>query len=238
MLGTVCGENEWCRIRRCISHPPRPSSMVNMSAVGTGSVPERSALVTSRRELTEDVSSGIGTLLVAEQSSFKNRPRGVWYTPSYTVEGSLQSLRVRSKVRFPGGLHFFLVYHFLSSFFVRHRLGVHNRVPGPDILYVVSIILYAAVLRMYESVDYTSMYLDTPVRHVFLLLLCVLLSCCCCSCGAAACCCCSSSCAGWRNLFLWFIASDSSVFFLFVQTRYIFNVPRGSTVACTTSIYL
>ena len=33
------------------------------------SVPQRSAFETSRRELSEDVSFGIGTLLVAEQSS-------------------------------------------------------------------------------------------------------------------------------------------------------------------------
>ena len=36
-----------------------------------------------------------------------------------------------------------------------------------------------------------------------------------------------------------FTASDSSVFFLFIQTRFIFHVPLGSTaVACTASIYL
>ena len=31
-------------------------------------------------------------------------------------------------------------------------------------------------------------------------------------------------------------ASDSSVFFLFIQTRFVFNVPLGSTVGCTASI--
>ena len=36
----------------------------------------KSALETSRRELSGDVSFGIGTLLVVEQSSFENRPRG------------------------------------------------------------------------------------------------------------------------------------------------------------------
>ena len=69
--------------------------------------------------------------------------------------------------------------------------------------------------------------------HAFLLLLllCVLLYCCCCRCSAAACCC-SPSCAGWHNFVLWFIASDSSVFLLFIQTRFIFIAPLGSTVAC------
>ena len=70
-------------------------------------------------------------------------------------------------------------------------------------------------------------------------------SCCCCvvccntavAAAAAACCCCSSSCAGKQNLLLWFIASDCSVFFLFIQTRFIFNVPVGSTVAFTESIF-
>ena len=51
------------------------------TAVGKMEVPKRSALETSRRELSEDVSFGIGTgtLLVVEQSqsSFENRPRGV-----------------------------------------------------------------------------------------------------------------------------------------------------------------
>ena len=34
----------------------------------------------------------------------------------------------------------------------------------------------------------------------------------------------------------WFIESDLSVFFLFIQTGYIFNVPLGGTVAFTASI--
>ena len=39
-------------------------------------MPKRSALETSRRELSEDVSFGIGTgtLLVVQQSSLENRP--------------------------------------------------------------------------------------------------------------------------------------------------------------------
>ena len=53
-------------------------SVVDISTmVGLVSVPKRSALETSRRELSEDVSFGIGTLLGVEQSSLKNRPRGV-----------------------------------------------------------------------------------------------------------------------------------------------------------------
>ena len=84
------------------------------------------------------------------------------------------------------------------------------------------------------------MYLYVPVYtcHAFLLLLllCVAILLCCCSCSAAACRCCSSSCAGWQNLLLWSIASDPSVFFLFLQTRFIFNVPLGSTAVA--SIYL
>ena len=56
------------------------------------------------------------------------------------------------------------------------------------------------------------------------------------SCCVVGCCRCSSSCAGWQYLLLWFTASDSSVFFLFIQTRYIFNVALGSTVAFTALI--
>ena len=67
----------------------------------------------------------------------------------------------------------------------------------------------------------------TTYEHVFvrtcqvflLLLLCELLSCCCSSWSVAACCYCSSSWAGWRNSLLWFIASDSSVLFVFIKTR-------------------
>ena len=39
--------------------------------------PKRWALEASRRDLSEDVSFGMGTLLVVEQSSFENRPWGV-----------------------------------------------------------------------------------------------------------------------------------------------------------------
>ena len=57
--------------------------MVDISIVGIVPVPKRSALETSRQVLSEDVSFGIGTvgtvgtLLVVEQSSLENCPRGV-----------------------------------------------------------------------------------------------------------------------------------------------------------------
>ena len=51
--------------------------MVDVSTVGIVSAPKSSDLETSRRELSEDVSGGIGALLVAEQSSLGNRPKGV-----------------------------------------------------------------------------------------------------------------------------------------------------------------
>ena len=72
------------RIRRCMPHYHTPlprCSMVDISTVGIVSVPKRSALKTSRRELSEDVWFGIGTagtLLVDEQSSSEERPKGVW----------------------------------------------------------------------------------------------------------------------------------------------------------------
>ena len=64
--------------------------------------------------------------------------------------------------------------------------------------------------------------------------------CCCCpllccyiavAAAPAACCCCSTRCAGWQTFLPWFIASDSIVVFLFIQTRFIFRVPLGSTVS-------
>ena len=50
--------------------------MLDISTVGTVSVPKRPALEASRRELSENVSFGISTLLVVEQSILENRPRG------------------------------------------------------------------------------------------------------------------------------------------------------------------
>ena len=64
------------RIGRCITPPLGRSSMVDISTVGIVPEPKRSALETSRRELSEDVSFGIGTLLVVEQSSFEKPPEG------------------------------------------------------------------------------------------------------------------------------------------------------------------
>ena len=65
--------------------------MVDISTVGIVPVPKGSTLETRRRELSEDVWFGIGTvgtLLVVEQSTLENRPRGcVVHTPSYTVTG-------------------------------------------------------------------------------------------------------------------------------------------------------
>ena len=81
------------------------------------------------------------------------------------------------------------------------------------------------------------MYLYT-CYVLFLLLLCSALLYCsnAVAAAAAACCCCSSSCAGWQNLFPWFIASNSSVLFLFIPLRIIFNVPLGCTVAFTAPV--
>ena len=53
-------------------------SVVDISAeLEVLSVPKRSALESCRRELSEDVSFGIGTLLVVEQSTLENRPTWV-----------------------------------------------------------------------------------------------------------------------------------------------------------------
>ena len=41
-----------------------------------------------------------------------------------------------------------------------------------------------------------------------------------------------------RQICCWFIESDPSVVFLFIQTRFTSDVPLGSTVAFTTSICL
>ena len=66
-------------------YPSRPPSALDISTAVVGllttvSVPKRSALNTSRRELSEDVSFGIGTTgtwhLVVEQSSLEKPPQG------------------------------------------------------------------------------------------------------------------------------------------------------------------
>ena len=68
-----------------------------------------------------------------------------------------------------------------------------------------------------------------------------------CSCSVLLYCCCCRSCCCLLLLFVivcrmaFFFAgieSDSSVFLLFIQKRYILNVPLGSTVASTASICL
>ena len=52
--------------------------MLDISTVGIVSVQTESALETSRRDLSEAVSFGVGTLLVVEQRmSLEDRPRGV-----------------------------------------------------------------------------------------------------------------------------------------------------------------
>ena len=49
-------------------------------------MPKRWALETSRRELSEDVSFGIGTISVVEQSTLENRPGGVIYPVVYRMD--------------------------------------------------------------------------------------------------------------------------------------------------------
>ena len=51
---------------------------------------------------------------------------------------------------------------------------------------------------------------------------------------AAACCWWSSTCAGWQILLLWFTASGSSVFSLFIQTSF-FSSRRRHTRSCLVS---
>ena len=75
-FGGAC-ESPLYGIRRCMSHTRLGRfSMLDVSTVGIVSVPNRSVLETSRRELLEDVSFGVGTLLVVEQSSLENCLRG------------------------------------------------------------------------------------------------------------------------------------------------------------------
>ena len=50
--------------------------MVDISRVGIVPVPQSWELETSRPEVSEDISFGIGTLLVVEQLSLKKCPRG------------------------------------------------------------------------------------------------------------------------------------------------------------------
>ena len=67
------------------THPWVDFQVVDIStAVGIMPVPKWSALETSRRERSEDVPFGLGTLLVVERSTLENRPRGaVIYTVLY-----------------------------------------------------------------------------------------------------------------------------------------------------------
>ena len=76
------------RVRRCntISHyyhtPRVPISVLNISTVGMMSVPKKSALEASRRELSEDVSFGIGILFGCRAINRAGKPTrgGVAYS--------------------------------------------------------------------------------------------------------------------------------------------------------------
>ena len=51
-------------------------------------MPKRAVFERSRRELSLDVSVGVHTLLVVEQSSLESQPRGCAKTPTLTVNRS------------------------------------------------------------------------------------------------------------------------------------------------------
>ena len=81
------------RIRWCISHPPAPvfhaRYLHSWNSVGAKKM---SALGTSRRELSEDVPFGVGTLLVVKQSSLGN----CWLSlkcPNQTAKGVASQAR-------------------------------------------------------------------------------------------------------------------------------------------------
>ena len=86
--------------------------MTDISTVGMVLVSKSLALETLRRELSENASFGVGTLLVVEQSHLENRPRGVcmMYTVVYrSVSESphlgelytfTQTLTMRNKVKY------------------------------------------------------------------------------------------------------------------------------------------
>ena len=89
-----------------------------------------------------------------------------------------------------------------------------SRVSGPDRLYFD--VYFTA--RCYTTYEYVCVY-------YCLLLLCSVF---CYTAVAAAAACwvrCTSSCARWLNLFPWFAASASGVFFLFIQTRFLSMYP-------------
>ena len=63
------------------------------------SVPKRmSALETFRRPISEDVSFGVGTLLVFEQSTLENRPRGVCDTYRRRVRYSFDQVTLDGNI--------------------------------------------------------------------------------------------------------------------------------------------
>ena len=66
------------RILCTVYHTPLGRfSVVDISTVGIVPVPQRSALETRVRELSQDVSFGIDTLLDIERTSLENLPEGV-----------------------------------------------------------------------------------------------------------------------------------------------------------------
>ena len=69
-----------------VTPPSADFPVLDILTVGILRVPNRPALEASRRELSEDASFGIGTLLVVEQTSLEKPPQGgdvyVHVTPS------------------------------------------------------------------------------------------------------------------------------------------------------------
>ena len=132
-------------------------------------------------------------------------------------------------------LFFFWVRRFVRLFFVWRRV-----VSQPSTLYMTwyVILLYSAVRRIYVPGMYSCIQSAAAAAAAAA----VAAAAVCCytvvaAAAAAASCCCSSPCAGWQ-ICCWFIASDSTVLFLFFQRRFSFNLPLDSTVAFTASIFL
>ena len=102
---------------------------------------------------------------------------------------------------------------------VWHHLWFHNRIAlGPDILYLAPVCINICIQSVAAAVAALCCY--AAVVAVML--------------AAAVC----HRVPGGK-IFCRFILSDSSdVLFIFIQTRFIFNVLLGSIIACTASICL
>ena len=106
-----------------------------------------------------------------------------------------------------------------------HRRRLECRLSSREVsfMYIVLLALLVMLLFVLLLLFFSFCYIDTVCGFTTEYLDPIDYNVCCytlVAAATAACCCCSWPCARWQNLFPWFTASDSGVFFLFIWTPF------------------